>query len=612
MHHDRTHGRRRWRCDHDGGAPRSGSVTSGTGVQSSTMVRPAAVLAAAAVALALAPAQLLASDAPPMQQQPPRMSAVQKRVMAQTAAAAKVASDAATAPLEKLLAAPEFTASLGGCCPELAGRTPSELLAMYAEQVAVTEVAHGFFAVNPPAQNNAADVNLTQAANATWFYNEWQLQVLFPDYISFWEVIGGSCSLGPAAAAELGIFGLPPFSAPIPRVPGAFPGGWPASLAEASDRVVYTLFNQRRSALPTAPWGDVSVIFAPSLTQDVVLLSPFDTGDYEVGCNHTYQTEMNKAFERDCALQKTQTACQAMGYMCTWNGTACGSERSSSVPHKQDHQRQARRWQEKEEQEFPGEPMCNWTLQMGTMQHHNHVLLDNVMLSMGGPPTGQSKRRATTATSGGATQLGALFKGMFEPLSNRTDGGFTNDYFEAELLGTAAFPEGVHMILAGFDSLFGSEAGEMLQNWCEKWQWPLVWTREGGGWSPPSGGSGSAGPQRLLDPVVLQSSAAGGNYSAAAKAAATSFNALWKSHKPPAPPSPGQFPPPPPVRLAPPQATHTTNTSTSTHARRSIQQLRVVQFITISCVAKTACQMVNLTIVNVCRRLVAGLRWSKS
>ncbi len=377
------------------------------------------------------------------------------------------------------------------------------------------------------AIGQAADVNLTQAANATWFYNEWQLQVLFPLYIDIWEVIGGSCSLGPAAAAELGIFGLPPFSAAIPHVPGAFPGGWPASLAEASDRVVYALFNQRRCTLPTAPWGDVSVIFAPSLTKDIVLLSPFDTGDYEVGCNSTYRTDMNKAFERDCALQKNRAACQSLDYMCTWNGTACRSERSAG------QEQQVTGY-------YPGEAMCNWTLRMGTMQDHNHVLLDNVMLSMGssspiGPPG-----PAGGAKSAAAARLGALFKGMFEPLSNRTDDGFTNDYFEAELLGTAAFPEGVHFILAGFDSLFGTADGELLQRWCVKWKWPLVWTATGGGWSPSSHSGG--GPQRVLDPVVLQSSAAGQNYSSAAKSALKRFQQLWHNHtaKPPE-----RFPPGP-------------------------------------------------------------------
>jgi hypothetical protein len=205
---------------------------------------------------------------------PPRQTEVQMQRTAAVAREAAHASEAATPQLLALLRSSAFTSALGSCCPELDGLSAPQLLAAYQGQLAVTEVAHGFFAVNSAgaaAPNNAADVNLTQAASATWFYNEWQLQVLFPDYIDFWEVIGGSCSLGPAAAAEVGpVFQLPRFSAEIPHVPGAFPGGWPASLAEASDRVVYTLFNQRRTALPCAPWGDVNVVFAPALAQQAV------------------------------------------------------------------------------------------------------------------------------------------------------------------------------------------------------------------------------------------------------------------------------------------------------------------------------------------------------
>ena len=37
---------------------------------------------------------------------------------------------------------------------------------------------------------------------------------------------------------------------------------------------------------------------------------------------------------------------------------------------------------------------------------------------------------------------GRNMAGMFEPLENRTDGGFTNSYFEGELLANAAFPSG--------------------------------------------------------------------------------------------------------------------------------------------------------------------------
>ena len=63
-------------------------------------------------------------------------------------------------------------------------------------------------------------------------------------------------------------------------------------------------------------------VFSPALTRDTVLLSPFDTGDYEVQCNTTYRQAMNRAFERDCILQKTELACQSLGYMCTYTSAA--------------------------------------------------------------------------------------------------------------------------------------------------------------------------------------------------------------------------------------------------------------------------------------------------
>lgn len=115
---------------------------------------------------------------------PPRQSTVQKAVMAATASKAEAASATAIPSVLKLLvplrpaprartrddphsphthpssldhhtvlplrpaqAAAEFAAGLDGCCPELEGKTAAELLQLYTEQVAVTEVAHGFFAV---------------------------------------------------------------------------------------------------------------------------------------------------------------------------------------------------------------------------------------------------------------------------------------------------------------------------------------------------------------------------------------------------------------------------------------------------------------------------------
>ena len=55
----------------------------------------------------------------------------------------------------------------------------------------------------------------------------------------------------------------------------------------AGGRLIYCVSNLRRNPLPTNAFGDVSVVFSPSLVADAALFSPTDTGDYEVGCNHT-------------------------------------------------------------------------------------------------------------------------------------------------------------------------------------------------------------------------------------------------------------------------------------------------------------------------------------
>ena len=84
---------------------------------------------------------------------------------------AAVASAAATPQLEALLASAEFKDVLGACCPELDGLQAAALLDIYADALAVTEVAHGFWAVGrQPGRTNQPDVDITQLGDAQWFY----------------------------------------------------------------------------------------------------------------------------------------------------------------------------------------------------------------------------------------------------------------------------------------------------------------------------------------------------------------------------------------------------------------------------------------------------------
>ena len=195
---------------------------------------------------------------------PPAQTPAQRQAMARLSRQAVAASAAATPSLLAELGSPAFRSNLTALAPGLAALSPAQLLARWHASVEVTEIAHGFHAQNDPTQNNALDLDITIAADAKYFYNQWQLPVLFPqrESVAYYELLS---FLGPAAAMEVELYKLRPFTAPIPgrtsSQPPLWPGGWPANLSEASDRLMYAILNQHQVDFPTWLWGDVAVIF---------------------------------------------------------------------------------------------------------------------------------------------------------------------------------------------------------------------------------------------------------------------------------------------------------------------------------------------------------------
>ena len=49
-------------------------------------------------------------------------------------------------------------------------------------------------------------------------------------------------------------------------------------------------------------------------------------------------------------------------------------------------------------------------------------------------------------------------------------------YYEANILGTAKYPEALKMVIADFATLFGSERGKTLRTYCQANGWVLAWT----------------------------------------------------------------------------------------------------------------------------------------
>jgi len=47
---------------------------------------------------------------------------------------------------------------------------------------------------------------------------------------------------------------------------------------------------------------------------------------------------------------------------------------------------------------------------------------------------------------------------------------------KVDILGNVIFPYGVSYIIADYPSLFGTEIGLDMQNWCQQESWALVWS----------------------------------------------------------------------------------------------------------------------------------------
>lgn len=373
----------------------------------------------------------------------PSQTPAQRESMARLSAQAMGASSAATAALLYELASPAFVSNLTMTAPALASLSPVQLLSRWHAAVEVAEVAHGFHAQNDPTQNNALDLDIDIAADAETFYNQWQLPVLFPqrESAAYYELMS---FLGPAAAMEVELYKLPPFSAPIPGrsagQPPLWPGRWPANLSEASGRLVYAILNQHQVDFPTWLWGDVAVIFNNSAVRDMILYTPMDSGDYVCDCS-----DYPRNF---CAAWTNQSACSHFWY-CRWDSSAstCGAARTQP------------------------KPSCSvWTGTTPGVAGH----LDHLMIPFARWADETSNPKVDHA------RIARLFARQLQPWSapaypNMTVLAF-DYYFEAQLLGNPQYDGGVKMVIADFEVNFGSLNGDKIRRWCAERGWPLIWS----------------------------------------------------------------------------------------------------------------------------------------
>lgn len=205
---------------------------------------------------------------------PEIQTAAQKAAFADRAAAAKVASEAATPEVLKFFDSQEFRSAISDCCPEAAAMTSTDLLDRFREEAQVSELAHAF--PDTPGESHFTDFTLDVALDYEWFLNECQAKIL----------AGVGCR---PDQAETGPF----------RCPAA--AGQSATWDEASSQLIYVAHNMRQSDFGSAPnFGDVTAVFNRAHVKDMVLIAPMDTGLYERGCNRS-STEAPRPGGANCS-----------------------------------------------------------------------------------------------------------------------------------------------------------------------------------------------------------------------------------------------------------------------------------------------------------------------
>jgi hypothetical protein len=373
-----------------------------------------------------------------------RSTAVQRRVLEELRPRAAAASTAATPALLGLLDSAAFQQGLRKCCPSVAGLGGVALLARLEEEVAAGEVTHNF----EPLNTNDTwqdDVSIPILSNASMLFNLWTVSYLglghFPGHQTYW-----------GNDLEHNLFGFPDFT-------GAFVGlnasrhRRPASLAEASDRPVYTTMAWNlNSGLGNEKYGSVGAVLSNAWVHNLTLISPVDSGIWEEQCNGSSSRGMlsrGRPPPVDCARPDPRD-----------DGMRCSA------------------WK-------------NQTL--GTSSDLRHVLL--------------AAAEVYSCNASAASVLLESFARLYGSKGGSVSSRLTNDEldrgWEGEVASQLEFPHAIKLLVADPASLFGTALGQQLRALCIKWGWVLGWTLQlGNKWDPFPSPPNTLLQHRVLDPLV--------------------------------------------------------------------------------------------------------------
>ena len=202
---------------------------------------------------------------------PPRQTAYQKSYMAALRTSATAASAAATPAVLAFLDSAPFRANLTRALPnrpDIAKDTAAQLLRRMRGGAAVSELTHNFFDGHNRVQTWEDDMDLDIAAAIPYLMNLWTLSFL--NYTTKFQPDGDEND------AETTVLRFRNFSRP---------SAGPTTLAEATERPLYTAMNRYRVDIGKPIFGNIAIVVNRTSLDDMVVVSPMDTGLWNEGCN---------------------------------------------------------------------------------------------------------------------------------------------------------------------------------------------------------------------------------------------------------------------------------------------------------------------------------------
>ena len=335
-----------------------------------------------------------------------------------------------------------------------------------------------------------------------------------PDTIVGW--------LWAAETYELAGLGCDPFTS---SVSGALPSGataaaFPASIAEAAERPVYTILDLKKVDVGAAEFGPIGLVFNTTQVSEATIFTPLDTGEWSYECNVTNQGRLNTT--RCCINRPLVSSPDEPCELCATNAECCQAEHSFL---------NCSAWAE-----FENAP--------GVAGHIDHILLaaarawnDTITVD-----------NFTTLRYNTAVNLASMLARSVATASNSENATgpqllpHSNYYIEANIFANPHYDSkrgDVLFVIAQFVWLFGTQRGREVQAWAVKWGLPIVWglgptgcyerVNQTGGACDPDDPIGAEhayrASSRFLDPVSC--ARATDSRAAAAPSVAKTFDRVW-------------------------------------------------------------------------------------